>query len=390
MSLHIVTAIVIFTSLTQNVLSEDKSLSSYIQDLGYPAEVHEVTTQDGYVLTLHRIPKSPKTKNSTKSSPILFVHGIGVSGSLFIVPIPSVDKGIAYMLSDAGYDIWILHSRGTHLSMRHIKHPPHSKKFWDFSWHEIGLFDVTTSIDYILRTTRRKKIHYVGLSQGSTAFLVALSQRPDYNRKVASSYLLVPVGSLVHVAGFAKFMIESRIADRLVKTFGDANLHYLPLKNDFLKQTLKIFCQDRVRFTLCQELIEFSIGRFNASLDVYELLFTFVEMVDNVGAKQFQHYIQVKRSARFQLYDNGKTRNQQIYKTKTPPLYNLTNIAVPVTLVSGKFDNLASEKDVLILKSKLANVRHLNFEANHIDFLGVSGILNEIKDDMIQFMRRNE
>lgn len=41
-----------------------------IQSYGYPLEVHKVTTEDGYILTVHRIPKPGKL-------PIYLQHGLG-------------------------------------------------------------------------------------------------------------------------------------------------------------------------------------------------------------------------------------------------------------------------------------------------------------------------
>lgn len=46
-----------------------------IRNEGYPAEIHEVTTDDGYVLTLHRIPGQP-------GSPGVFLQH-GLLGSSF-------------------------------------------------------------------------------------------------------------------------------------------------------------------------------------------------------------------------------------------------------------------------------------------------------------------
>lgn len=61
---------------------------------------------------------------------------------------------------------------------------PHDPKFWDFSWHEIGIFDIPASIDYILKYTNQTKLSYVGHSQGVTSFFVMLSELPEYNDKI--------------------------------------------------------------------------------------------------------------------------------------------------------------------------------------------------------------
>lgn len=66
------------------------------------------------------------------------------------------------------------------------------KKFWNFSWHEIGKFDLPAMIDYVLLKTKFKKLHYIGHSQGTTAFFVMTSEMPNYNEKVLFMAALAP------------------------------------------------------------------------------------------------------------------------------------------------------------------------------------------------------
>ena len=42
----------------------------------------------------------------------------------------------------------------------------------DFRWHEIGMYDVPASVDYVLKTTGKSKLNYIGHSMGTTAFFV--------------------------------------------------------------------------------------------------------------------------------------------------------------------------------------------------------------------------
>lgn len=67
---------------------------------------------------------------------------------------------------------------------------PEGKEFWNFSWHEIGVYDVTAMIDFVLQTTGQPKLFYVGHSQGATALLVALSELPDYNAKLYMAFFM--------------------------------------------------------------------------------------------------------------------------------------------------------------------------------------------------------
>lgn len=48
-------------------------------------------------------------------------------------------------------------------------------------------------IDEILKLTGNERIFYVGHSQGTTAFYVMLSERPEYNEKITAMFSLAPV-----------------------------------------------------------------------------------------------------------------------------------------------------------------------------------------------------
>lgn len=106
---------------------------------------------------------------------------------------------LAYLLADAGYDVWMGNSRGTEASRSHVSLCPNGRKqkeFWSYSWHEIGMYDLSASIDHILSVTNQKKINYVAFSQGTTSFLVLISMRPEYNDKIIEANLLAPVAFL--------------------------------------------------------------------------------------------------------------------------------------------------------------------------------------------------
>ncbi|CAA9999153.1 unnamed protein product, partial [Nesidiocoris tenuis] len=55
------------------------------------------------------------------------------------------------------------------------------------------MYDLSATIDLILKTTGFESLLYVGHSMGTSAFLVLLSERPEYNKKVRAAALLAPV-----------------------------------------------------------------------------------------------------------------------------------------------------------------------------------------------------
>ena len=59
----------------------------------YPAEEHEVRTDDGYYLKLHRIPHGRSITNVTSRGPILLHHGILLDSTSWVSNLPHQSLG---------------------------------------------------------------------------------------------------------------------------------------------------------------------------------------------------------------------------------------------------------------------------------------------------------
>lgn len=105
----------------------------------------------------------------------------------------------AYLLSDNGYDVWMGNSRGNTYSKAHATLSVSDPKFWDFSFHELGAFDLPASLDYVLAVTGQEKLFFIGHSQGTTALFVMLSEKPEYNRKIIKAALYAPIAYTEHM-----------------------------------------------------------------------------------------------------------------------------------------------------------------------------------------------
>ena len=108
---------------------------------------------------------------------------------------------------DAGYDVWMGNARGNRFSKGHVTlDSEKSNKYWQFSWHDIGIHDVPETIDYVLANTNSSALHYIGHSQGTTTFFVMLSEKPEYNEKIISFHAMAP----------AMFLRESPMSELLI------------------------------------------------------------------------------------------------------------------------------------------------------------------------------
>ena len=70
-----------------------------MESYGYPIEVHEVVTEDGYILTVHRIPPSHDKELAVAKPPVFLGHCMTCSASVWALA-PS--QSLAYALADNG------------------------------------------------------------------------------------------------------------------------------------------------------------------------------------------------------------------------------------------------------------------------------------------------
>lgn len=104
-----------------------------IKSYGYPVEEYRnVRTEDGYLLTIHRIPYGV-TNNRRGNRPVVFLmHGLLSSSIDWVNMGPGFS--IAYDLVEAGYDVWMGNAKGNKFSRKHERlHPMlNRRRFWNF------------------------------------------------------------------------------------------------------------------------------------------------------------------------------------------------------------------------------------------------------------------
>lgn len=108
----------------------------------------------------------------------------------------------------------MLNARGNTYSRNHTKlNPDSDAMFWNFTWHEIGIYDLPATIDYILEETNQSNVYYVGHSQGTTIMFVLTSMLPEFNAKIRAYVSLSPVVFLKHLTSLV-FRIPATLLPR--------------------------------------------------------------------------------------------------------------------------------------------------------------------------------
>ncbi|KAL9995323.1 putative triacylglycerol lipase [Helianthus debilis subsp. tardiflorus] len=170
--------------------------SLLIETQGYTCEEHKVTTEDGYILSMQRIPEAHDGTKADKP-PVLLQHGLlMVDGGTWVLNAP--DESLGFILADNGFDVWIANTRGTNYSRGHTSLSPSDPAYWEWSWDELVTYDLPASIQFV-RDQTGQNLHYVGHSLGTLIAFSAFSKDQTLNM-LRSAVLLSPIAYLGQVS----------------------------------------------------------------------------------------------------------------------------------------------------------------------------------------------
>ncbi|KAH0623579.1 hypothetical protein JD844_006493 [Phrynosoma platyrhinos] len=398
-----------------------KELIQYWQ---YPFEEYNVLTDDGYILTVFRIPHGRVNDISESPKPVVFLqHGLLVDAANWYQNLPH--NSLAFLLADAGYDVWLGNSRGTVWSKKHLSLSPRLNKFWAFSVsqtlsiksqllfgvenrrnrHDLSLgssssppalllyklsydhmakYDLPAFINFALQKTGQEQVYYIAHSQGTTMAFLAFSTNPHLAAKIKLFVALAPVATIKHArTPLAKLSLLSDFQIKIL--FGEKD--FLP-KTYFGSIVASRFCSQNAFAPICSNLL-FIVGGFNENnlnLDSCEgteqlkkSYFIFQSRIDVYAAyapagtsvQNIIHWKQALTGGKLQAFDYGQRENQIYYNQATPPEYDVTLMNVSTAVWNGGEDWLSGPMDVDALIPKIKNLIFHEFipEWNHLDFL---------------------
>ncbi|CAB4304584.1 unnamed protein product [Prunus armeniaca] len=334
--------------------ANDGICATMVETHGYACEEHTVTTQDGYILSMQRIPVRKSGEASGNRIPVLLQHGLLMDGITWLLLPP--DQSLAFLLADNGYEVWLGNTRGTKYSLGHTSLSPDDPAYWEWSWDELVAYDLPATFQYVHDQTGQK-IHYVGHS-------------------------LIP-------SPLARAAAENFIAEALYK----ADIREFNPNGKALVEVLKAVCSKPG--VDCTHLLTAFTGKnccLNSSIvDVF-----LDHEPQSTSTKNMVHISQMIRDGTVAMYDyNNKNENMQHYGQPNPPVYSMTSIPndLPLFLSYGGADALSDVKDVKLLLASLKDhdgdklVVQYRDDYAHADFVMGQTAKHDVYDPLMAFLK---
>ncbi|XP_059282744.1 triacylglycerol lipase 2-like [Lycium ferocissimum] len=352
---------------------------------GYKCQEYEVKTDDGYILSVQRIPEGRTGGGGQNRPPVLLQHGVLVDGATWLLNPP--EQSLATILADNGFDVWISNIRGTRYSRRHVTLDSRNSAYWNWSWDELIVHDLPAVIDFIFKQTGQKT-HYVGHSMGTLIALASFSEGRQID-KVKSAALLSPIAYLSHMTTALGEIAAKAFVGEITTIFGLAEFNP---KSGPVNKLLKFFCaQPGVD---CYDLMTALTGK-NCCLNASTVELFLNEEPQSTSTKNMVHLAQTVRDGILSKYDYGSNYNLAHYGEAKPPKYNLANIPrdLPLFLSYGGQDALSDGKDVETLLDYLkfhdVDKLHVQYIKNyaHADFIMGITAKDLVYNQIISFFR---
>ena len=335
---------------------------------GLKLSSYEVETEDNYVLKLFRT-HSEAYSEEKEHHVVLFVHALTDSSNSFVY---DQDNSLAIELSKQGHDVWYINNRGNKYSCYNTRISNETDEFWQFSFQEMGEYDLPTTLRFINQKTN-KKITVIGYSQGTTQMFVSFAAYPELQKLIHKAIYLGPSAFMLKskdVSPLISLAMKAGVFDYLTKKHVDYILTGPSINNNTMENVMHKIC---VQTTwLCKIFMRLVSDRYPDEDDTVEFYKYLHSSTSRASVQSWMHYQQMfySNSTTMYKFDYGSEINIKKYGQKTPPSYDLTKIDIPSYLYHGDGDLLANMKSTLALKTILKKpIARLFHKWGHLTFI---------------------
>jgi len=351
-----------------------------IESKGYKCETHYVTTEDGYILAMHRIPPT------TPSSPVVFFqHGLEDASHGLVMNFAYDSLG--YILHNEGFDVWLGNSRGNMYSTNHTTLNTSQDPFWEFSFDQMARYDLPSQLSYTLQYTGKSQLVYIGHSQGTLQAFIGFSTNATLAAQVSIFIAMAPIAYVGHITTILKDILilpDPVIYDLYGRKEFPKNITASHIEMGAVCTEDEAVCTD----FFC---LLYGCDAPNWNKSRYGVITSHNPAGSSV--QNFVHFSQMFKNKKFCAMDYGIVGNYKHYGTPHPPNYNLTSLQIKaLALFTGGHDDLADPRDVAELESQLPpslGFLFKNYQPNysHNDFTQAMNAYELIYPDIVQLAR---
>ena len=378
----------------------EKKLPIYekkIRELNYSFEEHKILTKDGYILTAWRIPSKLNETYNENRPPIILQHGLIDSSYTWLIL--DKDYALPYLLVDNGYDVWLTNTRGNAVCNEHSNVNEYDSndihgKYWDFSFHEMAIYDLPANINYIKKITGYKKIDYISHSQGGLIYFILYTIDNKFIENNINHFF--SLGTVITTFTSKSLLLKYSNLPVIKNLF-----NYIPIKNimvfnDIYYKIIEHFCSYFNKY--CYYIVNFIISNNNDTqkINVKKLFKEFLYAPAGTSAKNLKHWNQIYTNKRLAMFDyENKEKNFKIYGKEKPPEYDLSkfvNYKIKSILYISNCDPFSNSEDLNVLikymNKKYVKIRKMK-DYNHLDFLWSEYAKDDIYSEIINVLNKD-
>ena len=398
---------------------ENISFEKLVSENGFRLETHSITTQDGYILTVHRVvdmeEKYDKIENKYNSilirKPVIIGHCIYCTSQMYFVNSPMRisrtdwkrklnqytnnnnehcgDNFGFCLASQNRYDVWVPNFRGNKYSLGHFNtNSVTNPDYWKFSFQEKAQYDLPAVIQLVQKVTGQQKVAYIGYSQGTIMMFALLAEQPHYATIIKPFIAWAP--GLFMGTGATNMRRISYLLQPLLRQLAGP---YFPMSSHFLQT----HCRGPILSRICARSFDLLFGPSNSWN--YTRWPVYARSTSHGSNWELVHIFQLIQAGRLQKFDYGSKESNLLHYGNVvdlPPRYPIENIPshTKIVLINGKTDWCMTPDDidrtVAFLRPRLgSNLIHYEIPSkswSHLDFVFGQGAGRLVYDKTIEFL----